>query len=130
MISGGAKLPRHTNRARFAGAVGDNASVRFDVILRPVAEPSLVFATDPDVEIPPGSPILDPLLAAAAIGKVTFLTQGGGRVAALVPADIAESILREPPDDEDHPDRPAPPASAEVGDLDQFLSAAMSTGSG
>jgi transcriptional regulator with XRE-family HTH domain len=42
------------------------------------------------IEVPAGSPVMDQLVIAATGGTVTYLTQEGRRVAAVVPADLAE----------------------------------------
>jgi len=39
--------------------------------------------------------------AAAAAGTITYLTRDGRRIAAIVPADLAESLLPEPSAEED-----------------------------
>jgi hypothetical protein len=154
MTLGSPQLGRHVfsiNTAHFAGAVGDHASGQVDVTVRAADGPTLVSMTDQDIEVPLGSPVLDHLLAAAMAGTVTYLTRQGRRVAAVLPADIAESVLQEPPGQDDD-GRPVPPAGAgrrtlaqlrreqgvqpvqdpaelrgaELADFDQFFSAAMS----
>jgi antitoxin (DNA-binding transcriptional repressor) of toxin-antitoxin stability system len=67
--------------------------------------------TDQEMEMPAGSPVLGQLVDAVANGTVTYLTQEGRRVAAVVPADLAESIV---------------PARPTDGDDDLVLSAAES----
>jgi hypothetical protein len=80
---------------------------------------------------------------------ITHLTRDGRRVAAVVPVDIAESVLRQPPggDDDDHPlaagprrtlaelcreqdvwpvEDPGEPRGEELPDFDEFFAEAMS----
>jgi hypothetical protein len=135
---------------RFTGAVGSHASAQIDMTVHPAGGPTLVCMTDKEIEVPVGSPVLDHLLAAAMIGTVTYLTREGRRIAAVVPADIAESLLHDPLGQEaedgpapagtgrrrlqdlirEHGVRPVPdPAElhgAEMADFDEFFSAAMS----
>jgi hypothetical protein len=135
---------------RFAGAVGNQASARIDMTVETVGGPTLVSMTDQEIEVPAGFPFLDRLVAAAMIGAVTYITREGRRVAAVLPADIAESILHDPLGHEEE-DGPAPggagrrelqdlireqgvrpvqdPAELrgeEMADFDDFFSAAMS----
>jgi hypothetical protein len=138
--------------AHFAGLIaGDHASGQIDVTVRTAGGPTLVSMSDQEIEIPMGSPFLDGLLSAAMIGTVIYLTREGRRIAAVVPADIAESLLNDPLGEEENGD-PAPgggagrrrlqqlireqgvrpvedPAElrgAEMVDFDEFFSAAMS----
>jgi hypothetical protein len=139
--------------AHFAGLItGHHASGRIDMTVRAAGGPTLVSITDGDVEIPEGLPVVDHLVAAAMIGTVSYVTREGRRVAAVVPADIAESMLQDPPDapDDDHPGpggggarrrmveelcreqgvRPVQDPDeldgVEMADFDEFFSAAMS----
>jgi hypothetical protein len=98
----------------FAG-VGDHASGRIEVTVHPAAVgPTLVSVTDQEIEIPPGWPLTDHLLAAAKAGARIYLTQDGLRVAAVVPADVAESLHREPPTEDDDDD-PGPLSFVGIG---------------
>ena len=53
-----------------------------------------------EFEIPRSSPLLHHLASAVGQGSVVFLTLYGRRVAAVVPADVAESWENEEPDRE------------------------------
>jgi hypothetical protein len=151
-------LDRHIvtlNITHFAGLIaGDHASGRIDVAVRPADGPTLVCMDDQEIEIPAGWPLLDRLLAAAMTGAVTYLARDGRRVAAVLPADLAESIVNEPlpGDGDDHPvsaagprptlddlqreqgirpvEDPAELRGEEMADFDQFFSAAMSARAG
>lgn len=53
--------------------------------------------TDPtvrDIELPQNSPLFRHLATVAGLGGVVYLTAFGRRVAAVVPADVAESMER------------------------------------
>ena len=56
-----------------------------------------------EVEIPEGSPALDQVVDAATAGTVTYLTREGQRLAAIVPAELAEFLLPEPAVEDDDP---------------------------
>jgi transcriptional regulator with XRE-family HTH domain len=59
--------------------------------------------TEQETQVPADSPVIGQLADAAASGTVTYLTRDGRRIAAVVPADLAEAVLPEPPvaDDDD-----------------------------
>jgi hypothetical protein len=110
----------------------------------------LLMEADRDVEVPAGwSPFLDRLIAGARVGSVRYLTRDGQRVAAVVAADMAESMFDEPPLDDDDPlvapaagpptladlqraqgvrpvDDPAELRGPGMPDFDQFFAAVMS----
>lgn len=53
--------------------------------------------TDPtvrDIELPRNSPLFRHLVTVAGLGGIVYLTAFGRRVAAVVPADVAESMER------------------------------------
>jgi hypothetical protein len=148
------ELDRHVfaiHTAHFAGLIaGNQASGRIDMTVQAAGGPTLVSMTDQEIEVPVGFPLLDHLIAAAMIGTVTHVTREGRRIAAVVPADLAESLVHDPLGEEAE-DGPAPggagrrklqdlireqgvrpvqdPAELrgeEMADFDQFFSAAMS----
>jgi hypothetical protein len=137
--------------AHFAGLVaGNHASGRIDMTVQTTGGPTLVSMTDQEIEVPVGFPFLDHLMAAAMIGTITYLTREGRRIAAVVPADIAESPVHDPlgQEAEDAPaaggagrrklqdlireqgvrpvQDPAELRGEEMADFDEFFSAAMS----
>jgi hypothetical protein len=100
----GAGRPAGGNSAHIAGFVGgEQISAKVQLSIRGGGEPTLVSSTG-DIEVPLGSPILEHLLALATIGGFQYLTRNGRRVAAVIPADIAESLQAEPGDLDDGPD--------------------------
>jgi len=117
--------PQHWRRifdiqtAHFTGVIaGDSPSGRIDVTYTTVGGSSLFSMTDRELEVPAGSPVLDELVSAAERGAFIRLTRNGRRVAAVVPAEIAESLLREPFDeDDDHPEPPGDQGRRTLGDL-------------
>lgn len=97
---------------------GESPSGRMDVTYSTVGGSSLFSMTDRDLEVPAGSPVLDELVSAAERGACIRLTRNGRRVAAIVPADIVESLLREPFDEDDeHPEPPVDQGRRTLGDL-------------
>jgi hypothetical protein len=56
--------------------------------------------THQDIEIPQDLTTLNQAVEAAITGTVTYLTREGNRVAAIVPADLAEPLPSEPPADD------------------------------
>ena len=60
------------------------------IVLSPDS-PLVVDPTAREIEIPRGSPLLDHLARSARDGGFVYLTRDGRRVAAVVPADVAES---------------------------------------
>jgi hypothetical protein len=63
---------------------------------------SVPFDPSQDVEVPRYSPLWQHLLGVTWAGGVAYLTSFGRRVAAVVPADVAESMLRVEEDLDDH----------------------------
>ena len=64
-----------------------------------VVSPDTVLPIDPtarEIEIPRGSVLFDHLARSAQDGGFAYLTRDGRRVAAVVPADVAESLEEEP----------------------------------
>jgi hypothetical protein len=117
--------PQHGRRvfdihtAHFAGViVSESHASRLDVTYSTVGGSSLFSITDRELEVPAGSPVLDELVSAAANGAFICLTRNGHRVAAVVPAEIAESLLRDPFDEDDeHPEPPIDHGRRTLGDL-------------
>jgi hypothetical protein len=86
--------------------------------------PLLLDPTDREVEMPSGARLFEHFAAVAGNGGIVYLTRGGRRVAAVVPADVAESLddgdrdfdpqaaLQELLDDYDRRNGPIPPEIA------------------
>jgi hypothetical protein len=53
--------------------------------------------TEQEIEMSVASPVLAQLVDSATGGTITYLTREGRRLAAVVPADLAESLAPEPP---------------------------------
>ncbi len=68
-----------------------------------VVSPDTVLPIDPtarEIESPRGSVLFEHLVRSARDGGFVYLTRDGRRVAAVVPADIAESLEGGEPDEE------------------------------
>lgn len=90
---------------------------RLTLVARGPARHILVGMSDREIEVPPDGGVLDHLVATAQHGGPVYLTRDGVRVAAVVGADLAESLTRDQADDDD-------PAAADrvaqlVDELDQ-----------
>ncbi len=72
--------------------IGDRLSPTMTLIARGLASHVLVGMTDREIEVPEGSGLLDHLIATAEVGGTIYLMRDGVRVAAVVPADVAESL--------------------------------------
>jgi hypothetical protein len=86
----------HTSSGQFSGSTylaHSRISISTDEVLPidPAAR---------DIEIPRSSALFEHLAATAVRGGVVYLTLFGHRVAAVVPADVAESFERAEPDRE------------------------------
>jgi hypothetical protein len=130
------------------GLIAGDVSGWVDLTFHPAGGPTLVSIAGREIEVPPGWPLFDHLLIEAMSGAVTYLTRDGRRLAAVVPADVAESMLQEPADgDADDPPPLGPPRTLdelrreqgidpvtdpaslrgeELADFDQFLAAMTS----
>jgi hypothetical protein len=60
--------------------------------------PTLLNPNSREVEMPAGALLFEHFEAVAGAGGTVFLTRGGRRVAAVVPADVAESLAETEPD--------------------------------
>jgi hypothetical protein len=111
---GGYGLPYvYNTNVNGAAVVGDHASARFGRVGRTAAESPLVSIKDEDVTVPVGqSPLLDTLLEMVGTSGFVFIERYGRRVVALVPAEVAESMLGTALDDEAPPEGPAKAAWA------------------
>jgi hypothetical protein len=83
-------------------AIGDHASGQSDGVGHPTRELVLLSVTGQDITVPPyNSPLVEHLLVEAGRGGLIFLSRYGRRIAAVIPADVAKSILAEHPGDDD-----------------------------
>ena len=76
--------------------VGHRFTPSMTIVARALPSHILVGMTDREIDVPPGSGLLEHLVATATVGGTIYLTRDGQRIAAVVPADVAESIEREP----------------------------------
>lgn len=72
--------------------IGERFSPTMTLVARGLSSHLLVDMTDREIEVPEGSGLLDHLLATAEAGGTIYLVRDGVRVAAVVPADVAESL--------------------------------------
>jgi hypothetical protein len=123
------------------GSIGVSAGehARTEVHLSmPPGEPHVISMLDSEVEMPYISLFFERLLAAVAAGSTLFLIRDHRRIAAIMPADMAESLLRcQPGEDEDELDDPVEPDAHLVEDpaelrgepmpnFDRFLASVLS----
>lgn len=94
--------------------IGDRFSPTMTLVARSLSSHVLVGMTDREIEVPEGSGLFDHLIATAEVGGTIYLMRDGVRVAAVVPADVAESLAAEAAEDDLDADGRADDLAAEV----------------